>query len=241
MADEVVIPPIQNTPKPAPAEQPRPEWLPEKFKTAEQLAMAYAELETKLGAPAPATPAAPAVPTGPLPTPVIAKPVQPEADPLAVFEQEFATTGKLSEKSYEALAAKGYPKRVVDNYIAGSQARAAQEAASIYGMVGGQESFETMANWAASNLQEAEINALNDGLSKGGTSAQMAVRALQQAYQSQNGVTPTLLDPTGAGGAFGDSYESYEEMMKDMAKDDYKFDPAFRKKVQDKVARSTKI
>lgn len=233
MAEEVVVPPIPNTPQPPAGEPQRPTWLPEKFKSPEQLAQAYSELETKLGQPAPAPAPAPA-PGTPVPLPTISA----EEDPLAVFEEEFRSTGSLSEKSYADLAKKGYPKRVVDNYIEGTKARAQQEAATLYGMVGGQEVFQTMATWAAANLQESEIELMNAGFTKGGAQAQIALRALQQAYQSHNGMTPSLLDPTGAGGSIGDSYESYEALMSDMRKDEYKFDPAFRKKVEEKLARS---
>jgi len=38
-----------GTPAPASAGSDRPEWLPEKFKSAEDLAQAYSELERRLG------------------------------------------------------------------------------------------------------------------------------------------------------------------------------------------------
>ena len=39
----------EAAPEPAPSEPDRPDWLPEKFKTPEDLAKSYGELEKKLG------------------------------------------------------------------------------------------------------------------------------------------------------------------------------------------------
>ena len=67
----------------------RPAWLPEKFKSAEDLAKAYSELETKLGA-------KPTEDGKPLEVP---KPTEkPAVDPVAPAREALATTGELGEE-----------------------------------------------------------------------------------------------------------------------------------------------
>ena len=250
-SSSVVVAPIENTTPPAPnppatppvaqatppAAPPvtpqRPAWLPEKFSTPEQLAEAYGALETKLGTP-PAPPATPPKPVVPVPTGDSA------SDPLAAYEAEFAEHGQLSEDSYGKLQGLGFSRRIVDNYIEGARARGAQEAEKIHGIVGGAESFKAMAEWAGTHMGVDEVNALNTMFAQGGAQAQVAARSMMQAYTAANGGDPQLLDGSGGPASLA-SYESYQQLMADMGSEAYKFDPAFRKKVQDKLARSNNL
>lgn len=242
VSDSVAVPAMETAPPAAsnssPSSNDRPTWLPEKFKDPAQLAEAYAELEKKLGggpapkgepdpapAPAPEAPGKPAIPS------------KEEADPLGIFEKEFAETGALSPESYAALAKQGYPKRVVDNYIAGAQARAAQEATKLYEVVGGADKFNEMAAWAGKSMSEAETATLNSMFAEGGAKAQLAARSLMQAYTAANGASPSLIQGESFAG-IGEVYRDYAELTKDMSKDDYKFSQAFRDKVAAKLARS---
>src|SRR5690606_27809848 len=80
----------------------RPAWLPEKFSSPEDLAKAYAELESKLGGQkkeeTPATP----------PTKEEAEKAVSEAGlDMAALSKEYAELGGLSEDTLKALEAKG--------------------------------------------------------------------------------------------------------------------------------------
>lgn len=222
----------------------RPEWLPEKFRDPEQMAEAYAALEKRMGeaggaqptepAPEPEAPA-PAEPTGTTPEIPVASQDEPE-EFLTQFENEFAENGSISDDSYKKLAEKGYSRRHVDMYIEGVIANQAKEEARVHDAVGGADNFNTMANWAGENMPEPEVAKLNDMFKKGGEDAVLAARALSQAYQASSSA-PNLIEadnlPSG-----GSIYESYAQMIKDIQDPLYSEDPAFRKKVADKLART---
>ena len=82
----------------------RPDWLPEKFTSAEEMAKAYSELEKKQS-------------SGQEETQTEEQP-QDDGDveqvPLQKFYDEFETEGGLSEKSYNGLEELGLPKGLVD-------------------------------------------------------------------------------------------------------------------------------
>ena len=228
---DTVAPPT----KPAPESSERPAWLPEKFKNPEDLSKAYGELEKKLGS----TP--PAAPTPPADTAVIPKPAETPKPPASLdmtpYETEFIEAGELSEKSYKDLEAKGYSKKLVDNYVAGVKAQAAAESAKIFAAVGGAEQFTTMATWAATALPAEEVTTLNAMLAQGGTQGIVAARSLAAAYAAAGGSEPQLLNATGAGSS-GQAYATHDDFMKDRKNPEYRTSETFREQVKAKLARS---
>ena len=73
------------------AQSDRPEWLPEKFNTAEELAKSYTELEKSYSDKTTAT-----------------------QNDLNPFFDEFTEKGELAEDSYTKLASMGLSKEVVE-------------------------------------------------------------------------------------------------------------------------------
>lgn len=222
---------------PAPAE--RPSWLPEKFANEAEFAKAYAELEAKQsGKPAETPPADPNAP-----------PADPAADPVAEeltakgldlneFSQEFSTSGTLSADSYTKLEAAGYPKAIVDQYIAGQQALAVSYEADVKSAAGGAEKFDEVSAWAAANLSDAEKVAYNAAVdSRNLEQAKLAVAGLTAKYNAANPPEGNLLGGRTTSTP-GDSYASLAEMTKDMGSPEYNRDPAFRQRVMDKISRS---
>lgn len=222
----------------------RPEWLPEKFKSPEDLAKAYAELEGKLGGgKPPATPEvppkeAPKTPEGE-PDPAGAEAVLEEKGlSLEAFSQEFADKGALSDDSYAKLEKAGIPKATVDQYIAGQQALADQLQTEVKSVVGGDENFTAMATWAAANADPKVLEAYNKAVSSGDVAqAKLAVNGLYQQFREASPEEPNLI-AGGNGKVTADVYESVQQLQADMAKPEYKKDPAYRRKVQEKLGRS---
>lgn len=220
----------------------RPQWLPEKFKSPEDMARAYAELESKLGGQKPTDP--PAEPATP--------PAEPPADPNAAlaekglklqdFSEEFAKSGQLSAESYDKLAKAGYDRDLVDNYIAGQQARATQFEDSIKAEVGGDETYVAMTEWAKANLTPSEIAAYNAAVSSGNADhAKLAALGLSAKYQKAVGSDPQRLLGGQGGTSSSDVFESMAQVTAAMKDPLYKSDPAFRAKIQAKLARSNVI
>lgn len=229
---------------------PRPEWLPEKFASAEDLAKSYAALEAKLGqapapAPAAATPAAPAAAPAAATPPASLEIAATEAAVtdaglnMAALNEEYATTGALSEASMAKLAKAGFDKAAVDTYIAGRTALQTAFLADVKSVTpGGAEKYGEMIEWAKANLTPVEIAAYNKATATSDANvAKLAVAGLGARFAAAVGNEPTLqggrADASGA-----DVFESIEQMRRAMAKPEYKADPAYRAKVIAKLGRS---
>lgn len=207
----------------------RPEWLPEKFSSPEDMAKAYSELEKKQGK---AT-------EKPKPIPQPSREEVEEAGlDMAAMEQEFLKTGELSQDSYEAAEKAGFSKEIVDNYIEGRQAVVAREAEQIYESVGGQDAYGDMLTWAADNLSESEIDAFNATINSNDVSSiQLAVRGLKARFDSEQTSEPQR-QIDGGQPASADTYESWAQVKADMKDPRYAKDSAFNRKVTEKLARS---
>jgi len=227
-------------------ETDRPQWLPEKFKSPEDLAKAYSELESKLGGKKEQPQAEPeakpeAKPQESLeitPDTQVAEELSSKGLNLQDFSSEFAQKGELSTESYEKLAKAGYPRDVVDNYIAGQNARAQLFEADVKNSIGGDKAFTEMVEWAKANVSPNELSTYNEAVSSGNPDkAKLAVLGMYQKFSSARPAEPNLVSGNSKGGTT-DAYESMAQMKEDMKNPLYKSDPAFRSKVQAKLARS---
>lgn len=225
--------PSDNLADPQPSD--RPDWLPEKFKSAEDMAKAYSELEAKLSGKKEEAPKE--APKAELPE----DPQKALADKglqLDEFSAEFAKNGELSTESYEKLTKAGFPKDLVDQFIEGQKARAAQFETDIKTEVGGTERYSEMIEWAKANLSPAEIQAYNDAVTSGNADkAKLAALGLSAKFSKSIGKEPERMLGGGKAGAV-DAFESTQQVTEAMRDPRYKNDPAFRAKVQQKLARS---
>jgi len=222
----------------------RPQWLPEKFKTAEEMAKAYSELESKLGAPkAPAeTPATPVADPAAATEADVEKALAPKGLVLQDFNAEFAKNGELSTDSYEKLAAAGYDKALVDQFIEGQKARTVQFESQVMAEVGGSDAYGDMVTWAKANLTPAEIDAYNTQIGSGKPeNAKLAAMGLKAQFDKANGSDPQRLLGGQASASSADVFESMAQVTAAMKDPLYKNDPAYRAKVQAKLGRSNVI
>lgn len=223
----------------------RPSWLPEKFNTPEDMAKAYAELESKQGSQE--------------------KPKEPEAKPEAEqkkpegeqkteeqktaeeavekaglnfqdLSNEYNEKGQLSEESYEKLIKGGIPREYVDAYIEGQKAVSAQATQQVYGLVGGEEAYGQMLAWASTNLTEGEIKAYNKATEGDSETLKLAVQGLHGRYLQANGSDPKLLSGGTSPGKAAQGYNSRAEMTADINSPKYQKDPHFRRQVEAKIA-----
>lgn len=157
------------------------------------------------------------------------------ADKLAKFSEEFAAEGKLSDKSYGELEKLGYPKDVVDTYIAGQMAIAERAQQEVFNSVGGSDSYRKMTEWAASSLSEDEVKAYNAAVESGDRNQVMfAVKGLQARFQSSR--EPQTLTGSASKGARG--FRSSAEIVEAMRDPRYQKDPAYRADVERRLAAS---
>lgn len=218
------------------APEERPAWLPEKFKSVEDMAKAYAELEKAQGK-AKADPKDAEVPTGEQ----AAEAVKSANLDMKALEAEYATNGELSEDSLKALEAVGITPDMVNLYIAGQEAQAQALVADMLEPVGGNmEAYNEMISWASNGLSDTEIDNFNTVIDSGNQAAiKMAVQNLANKYAEANGSEPGRT-VSGKSSTSGSSvYESTADLMKDMQNPEYDSNPSFRAKVEAKLARSS--
>ena len=221
-------------------ENDRPQWLPEKFKSAEDMAQAYSELEKKLGQ---------------APKEEQAEGEQSEAEVENETEQTeenvseayqtiaeaskefFENDGTLSEETYNALEKAGLPRDLVDSYAAGQQALLQSEEAQIQSVANGQ--YDAMAEWANENLPQEEIDAFDEAVT-GGTvqQAKLAVQGLYARYQNATGSSPKLTQGS-VSGVSTMPFKSMQELARAQSDPRYRSgDKAYHEEIDRRLAVS---
>lgn len=156
----------------------------------------------------------------------------------ADLQKEFDEGGKLTDESYAKLEKLGFTRDVVDNHIAGIAALQTMRANKAYEAAGGTENFTRIQEWAKTALKAEEIESFNKAVEGPEADMLQAVHGLRARYEIEYGKAPSLLGGvppanTGAG------YASRAEMVAEMRDPRYEKDPAYRAKVQGKIAATT--
>lgn len=153
-----------------------------------------------------------------------------------VMAEHFYENGQLADEHYTELEKAGIPREYVDQYISGVQAEAEQIRDEIYSEVGGEENFAAMSEWAVANLTQAELDAYNEAVDSGDMGVvRSAVMSLAFRYQRDVGRDPNLVGGN-SGGMTG--FESLAQLTSAMKDPRYNTDPAYRREVEQKLARS---
>lgn len=246
-----------STPPPVEAPSDRPSWLPENFKTPEDLAASYKELQAKLtqtsqqkaelekGATPPVTP--PETPKDPAEDPTKAPTAEAVVEAagfnVETYSTEFASTGDVTPEN-RAKIAEGLKatlgeraQEIVDAYIDGQKAVLQNNTNLFLEAAGGADAYQTITKWAGSNLTKEEIDGFNRTIDSGDRTATMfAIEALRGRYERAEGKVPTLLK-AGAGAVSSIAgFGSTAEMTAAMRDPRYKTDPAFRESVKQRLA-----
>jgi capsid assembly protein len=223
----------------APAAGDRPAWLPEKFKTPEDMANSYKELETKLGQSGkPADTAAPA--SGKIEQPAAGDKTVEGVD-FTQASKEYAEKGELSESTRKSLHAKGINDATINSFIEGQKALAAQVATSMAEAVGGPAAMKAVLDWAGTNLSRAEIDAYNSVVDSGNAAAaRLALQGIASKYTGATGQDPALLKGGEGGGTQSAvlPFKSEGEVVAAMRDPRYRNDSAYRKEVEQRLGKT---
>lgn len=152
---------------------------------------------------------------------------------------EYDKSGALSADSLAALEKAGYPKSVVDAYIAGLDALADRYAQQIRDMAGGEEAYARLTQFIQTQPQSV-IDGFNAALMTGNIAQiQLAIAGIQAQMTAAYGTAnPSVMaGAQGAGNPQG--YQTTEEMTKDMSDPRYQTDPAFTQEVYRKLQHSS--
>jgi hypothetical protein len=219
----------------------RPEWLPEKFKSPEDMANAYSELEKKMGQGT----------NEEQPTETTEdnegdvqddKPDDNEnadynAAVVDASKEFFENDGQLSEETYEKLAKAGLPKELVDNYADGMAALAEKQQEELNSLTQG--NYESMVEWANENLEQEELNSIQDTITGSDMSvAKLAVQGLYARYQNEVGAKPKLTQGAVTGGSTM-PFKSMQELARAQSDPRYKTgDKAYHEEIDRRLSVS---
>lgn len=157
---------------------------------------------------------------------------------FSALEKEYIEKGELSEDSLNQLNKAGYPKSMVDAYIAGLQAMSDRFVNSVYEAAGGKEEYTKVTAFLSSQPADV-VKAYNDTIQSGNLGAiKLAISGIQAQMTKTYGTNnPTIMGQPNAGTK--DGYTSMEQMTKDMSDPRYQVDPKFTREVMMKVKNAT--
>lgn len=153
--------------------------------------------------------------------------------------QEYDENGELSQESLQALEKAGYPKPVVDAYIAGLEASVEKFVTQVKSYAGGEKEYEAIARFLQSQPQDV-LDGFNAAIQSGNLNQIKlnidGIKArMKNAYGTSN---PSIMSgQQGAGEASG--YTSVEQMTKDMKDPRYQKDPKFTREVMRKISNAS--
>ena len=219
--------------------QERPEWLPEKFKSAEDMANAYAELEKRMGAGAKED-----TEEQPQQTEETTDENNTEENTnynetvVEASQEFFANDGQLSDETYQKLEQIGLPRDLVDSYAAGQQALIQSEESEIKSVAGGD--YDAMAEWANEHLPSEEIDAFDEAVTGGSVQqAKLAVQGLYARYQNANGGSQPKLVQGAVSGTSTMPFKSMQELARAQSDPRYRSgDKAYHQEIDRRLAVS---
>jgi hypothetical protein len=222
----------------------RPSWLPERFANVEEYVAYVNDLETSLSTDDE---------EGEGDDPQYAEATEEERKAaeeataragldLNTVSQEWFENEGLTEDTYTKLEKAGYPREMVDIYIEGLTSRATVVEKQAYDLVGGQDQYGEMIQWAIQNLDPKEQAAFDASVnSNDPAKAMLAIKGLKASWrasvEAESSQEPET-HVTSGGKAAVSVYESLDDYMEDLNDPRYDKNESFRTKVAAKLARS---
>jgi len=165
-------------------------------------------------------------------------------DPQEISNR-FQETGEINDDDYAKLGEAGFSKQVIDTYLNGLRGGATSgediATAQIQGIkdsVGGDENYSKMVAWAIDNLPADEVKEFNSLTeTANATAIKFAVQGLYSQYNNAMGVEPNLV--TGRASSSGPTpYRSTAEVVTAMSDPRYGKDVTYTEDVQRRLGGS---
>ena len=227
-----------------------------KFKSVEDLAASYKELEGKLGAAIEEDQAETSEQEETETTESDFDAEEYYGDGLASVLEEvgidpqeisnrFTETGEINDDDYTKLGEAGFSKQVIDTYLDGlrnggvtGEDIASAQIQGIKDSVGGDDNYSKMVAWAVDNLPANEVNEFNSLTETGNATAiKFAVQGLYSQYNNAMGVEPNLV--TGRASQSGPApFRSTAEVVTAMSDPRYGKDVTYTEDVQRRLGGS---
>ena len=217
-----------------------------KYENAQELEKAYIELEKKLGQ---QTKAEEPEESNEEATEPEAKEEDKPDDTTTIFdelwEQATSKEGKYNQETLDKLnqlSQTDLAKMHLEYRAAnGPRDLSESDVKELKGIVGGDENYANMLSWAQQNLNEQEVNMFDQVMERGDPlAAFFAVRSLAYRYNDAIGLDGKMV--TGRPPKqTADVFRSQAEVVAAMGDSRYELDPAYRRDIMDKLARSPDV
>ena len=164
-------------------------------------------------------------------------------DPQEISERFYNDDG-ISEDDYAKLGEAGFSRQIIDTYLDGlrgggqSEDIASNQIQGIKDSVGGDETYSKMVAWALESLPAEEVKAFNDLTETANAPAiKMAVQGLYSQYNNAMGVEPSLV--SGRASSSGPTpFRSTAEVVTAMSDPRYGKDVTYTEDVQRRLGGS---
>ena len=132
-------------------------------------------------------------------------------------------------------------RKQVEEEGAGAKDFTEAEMTELKGVVGGDENYQNMLQWAGANLNQQEIDMFDAVMQRGDAlGAFFAIRSLAYRYNDAAGYEGKMLTGN-APKTSGTQFRSQQEVIQAMSDPRYESDPAYRKDIMDKLTRSPNV
>ena len=156
----------------------------------------------------------------------------------------FLDEGNISEDDYSKLEEGGFSRQVIDTYLDGIRAGdnveeiAKVELADIKKITGGEQGYEQMKEWAVKNMSDEDLDAFDQLTQTAPIPAiKLAVQGLYSQYKNAMGIEPELL--TGRQSNSGlTPFKSATQVSNAMNDPRYTTDVTYRQTVQERLRES---
>ena len=210
--------------------------MPEKFKSPEDLAKAYENLEKKQGEQNTDTPEESTeekADDSNQPTTELV------SDAIQQASEAFYESGELTDKNYEDLEKAGISREIADDYMEGKRASNTARETEIQNTVGGKDNYASMIEWASDSLAKDEVEAFNEIADYGSQEAKkMAVKGLYARYMSEDGGSSVNIAKGATSGSTIQPFGSMAQVTTAMKDKRYQQDPSFRREVEQRISIS---
>ena len=166
-------------------------------------------------------------------------------DPQEI-SQRFQDNDEISDDDYAKLGEAGFSKQVIDTYLDGlrgvsgatGEDIASAQIQGIKDSIGGDETYGKMVTWALDNLPAEDVKAFNDLTETADAPAiKLAVQGLYSQYNNAMGVEPNLV--SGRASSSGPTpYRSTAEVVTAMSDPRYGKDVTYTEDVQRRLGGS---
>ena len=165
----------------------------------------------------------------------------------ATWQQELALNGGFSDDTRGQIkAAMNVDDAVVDTFIAGQKALRKEAYDSAAGVVGDQQTLDSILSWAGESLNDQERDDLNNMLA--GPSYKTALLGLQARYNQEQASRPKQQEPAPVQGRENAAmaqdadaikpFSTTQEMNFYMNKPEYRTDPEYRAQIEARLVKT---